>query len=347
MTISIKKIAAFAGTSTAAVSLVLNDKWHKKVRPEIAQKVIQVARRKGYVGSATARGLVMQKHFRVTVFLPEFLLGHPLLGWSSTYELLSIISAGLNAGGYALEMLGMDTALGVFRNSRSIAQNRDAVIFLSPAPGAAKKLLAGTKIPVPYIVVDADLHDRQLSYICTDMTRSTGKAISYFLDRRCSGIAVVRGEASTTRFHAKMWGYKKALSQAGIEFDSSLIFQRQNLGAFERGYMAGAYFAAMKKRPSVIFCTDNTCAVGVLSFLRENKIKVPEEIEIMGFGDRAMAKFAMPAISCIERPIQEMGRICVEKILTWLEKKQPFEPCQIRCEEKIVFQGTTKSLQDN
>ena len=103
MGVNIKRIAEIAGTSPASVSLVLNEKWRKKVRPDLARRIRRIARRRGYAGSPAARGLVLGRHFRVALCVGPLPAEHPVLGVFSTYELLSIISSRLNGRGYAVE----------------------------------------------------------------------------------------------------------------------------------------------------------------------------------------------------------------------------------------------------
>lgn len=83
-------------------------------------------------------------------------------------------------------------------------------------------------------------------------------------------------------------------------------------------------------------------AIGLLSCLQEKKIKVLEEMEIIGFGDKAIADLCMPLLSYIKRPIARMASGCADEILKWAEKEERFKPAQIKLKEEMVFQGTTR-----
>lgn len=345
MTIDIKTLAGFAGTSPASVSLVLNDKWHKKVKPQVAEKVKEIARKHNYVCNSRARGLVLKRNFRIGLYLEEDLAHQPLLGTFSAHQMLSHISTKLNEYGYGLEIRQTNTFLKkdpVAQNS--VLQNVDAVIFLAPKINDIGDVLSETAMSLPYVVIDADLDDNSLCYICTDMSKSSELAISYFLDQGHKTIGIIRGERYQERFIAKTNGYKKALAQAGVEFDPRLIFDNMKLPVFERGYAAGEYFFSHSQKPTALFCSDNTCALGLIGYLRQKQIKVPDDVEIIGFGDEAITEFVSPALSYVKRPIKKMAETCVDWILKWAERQEKFRPRQKTCAERIVFQGTTKPL---
>ena len=69
---------------------------------------------------------------------------------------------------------------------------------------------------------------------------------------------------------------------------------------------------------------------------------MPDEVEIIGFGDQAIAELCGQGLSYIRLPNNKMANLAVDRILEWINNKEDFKPIQIECEEDIVFQGSTR-----
>jgi len=344
MAIDIKTIARRARTSAASVSFVLNNKWRKRVRPEVARRIKRVAKRYNYTRSSAARGLALKRRFRIALCIQGFLTEHPIIGAFSFHELLSAVTARANRKGYALDIIQVEAPfLKNLQNAVSMsAANSDGLLFLGWTAHSIRRFLRKLKLSQPYIAVDSDLDDVSLCYAYTDMAESTGSAISYFTERGHRRIAFVRGEASYERFSAKLKGYRDVLSRSCIAYDPRLVFNNTKLPLLARGYRAGQKLSSMRKMPGAIFCSDNMCALGLLSSLKERGVKVPRDVEIIGFGDSAIANLCIPVLSYVKRPVKEMALACIERLLKWVEKEEQFKPVQIKCKEQLLFQGTTR-----
>ena len=308
MAIDIKDIAKRAGTSAASVSFVLNNKWRKKVKPEIARRIKQIAERYNYMRNSTARGLAMKRRFRIALCIQGLLTEHPIMGTFSFHELLSTVTARLNKKGYALDIMQIESPFlsHLKEAENTIGQNDDAVLFLGWKEHSISDFLHRLNLSLPYVAVDANLKDKGLSYSYTDMAESTRNALSCFIGRGHRRIAFVRGETSRERFIAKLKAYREVLRESDIEFAPELIYKDAKLPIFARGYLGGEYLLSLKEMPTAIFCSDNMCALGLISYLKERGVTIPRDVEIIGFGDRAIANLCDPPLSYVKRPIKEM-----------------------------------------
>ncbi|MFH1616686.1 MAG: LacI family DNA-binding transcriptional regulator [Planctomycetota bacterium] len=343
---NVQKIAELAKTSPASVSLVLNNKWRKKVNLLVAKRVMRIVDKHAYVRNSAGRGLAMQRSFRVALCVEGSLAEHPVMGWFSFHEHFFIITAKLNDAGYAIDILQQPAQRGELSGKkRSMLQNDDATIFLAPEAFNKAHFYDDFKIQKPFLVVDADLKDPDLCYIYTDSCASTEEAISYFLangHKRVGFIAHDKGIKPDTRFENKIRGYKKALLKYDIGFDPRLVFKKGSKNFMQLGVNGGQELFSLVDRPTAFFCTDNMHAIGLLTYLREGGIRVPEDVEIIGFGDQAVAELCEPSISYIRRPIKEMAELGVDKILKWLDEKEDFAPIQIECKEELMLRGSTR-----
>ena len=97
-----------------------------------------------------------------------------------------------------------------------------------------------------------------------------------------------------------------ALKAAGIEADRGL----EVAGDFteESGYEAAKQLLGRGPKPSAVFASNDSMALGALSAFRELGLRVPEDIGLAGFDDIPIARFLAPPLTTVKVPIAELGR---------------------------------------
>ena len=184
------------------------------------------------------------------------------------------------------------------------------------------------------------LKSKPLNYIYTDMTSSVKNIVSSLVKRRHKRIGVVRGERSDERFTQKLQGYKKSLLLHKIKYLPELVFWDYLEDAFLKGSLAAEQILSSKKPPTAIICTDNSCGLGFINYANKNGINIPEDIELVGFGDEAISMFSSPRLTYLKRPVREMARKAVEVLLDWIDDKSEYKPLRYEFKEELVIQET-------
>ena len=82
----------------------------------------------------------------------------------------------------------------------------------------------------------------------------------------------------------------------------------------------GNFLIGMKKRPDALFAIADSAAIGALKSFIRHKIKVPQEIAVIGFSDSKSCKIISPELSSVEQPGIKMGRISVRTIIEEIER---------------------------
>lgn len=101
------------------------------------------------------------------------------------------------------------------------------------------------------------------------------------------------------------------------------------------------------KRPTAIVCYNDELAIKLLDVLREAKLKVPEDISIVGFDDSFMAELTEVKLTTISHPKSEMGELAAKVILDMVKKnnrakkQENLEEDLIRFEPKLVERSST------
>ncbi len=114
-------------------------------------------------------------------------------------------------------------------------------------------------------------------------------------------------------------GYKSALQANGIPLDEKLILN----GDFERdiAYEAMNKFLGNGQRVAFdsVFTGDDDAAIGVLKSLHEHKIRIPEDVAVIGFDDLGFAPFLHPPLTTVRAPTESVGKIATERLFQLLE----------------------------
>jgi DNA-binding LacI/PurR family transcriptional regulator len=122
-------------------------------------------------------------------------------------------------------------------------------------------------------------------------------------------------------------GYLRALSEAGIEEDPSLIIHSDY---FQDTATQQTYdLMQLNDRPDGILVVSDRLALGVLVALRELKISVPEQMKIVSFNNEPICSVVSPSISSVAQPLEEIGRLAIELLIDQIEHKGEDIPARV------------------
>ncbi|MDX1475581.1 MAG: substrate-binding domain-containing protein, partial [Reinekea sp.] len=127
-----------------------------------------------------------------------------------------------------------------------------------------------------------------------------------------TNIAIEDGES-------RIAGYRRALTEAEIEFDD-----RKLVKAFpdeEGGNYAMAEVMSRNLGITALFAYNDAMAAGAMVMLQDSGRQIPEEISIVGFDDVILARILKPHLTTIRYPVNEMGALAAELVLHALDDK--------------------------
>ena len=99
-------------------------------------------------------------------------------------------------------------------------------------------------------------------------------------------------------------GYKNILNKNGIEILEEYIKPVEN--TIEGGYL-GAKKMMADKPPRAIFTTSDEIAYGAMDAIKDNNMKVPDDIAVAGFGNSRMSNLVEPKLTTVALPFHKMG----------------------------------------
>jgi LacI family transcriptional regulator len=115
---------------------------------------------------------------------------------------------------------------------------------------------------------------------------------------------------------ARLAGYRRALEEADIPYDSSLVLP----GAFWTGSGRERMNGLLATRggeplPTAAFCASDAIATGCMEALTAHGLRVPDDMSIVGFDNTLNARMTTPPLTTMRQPFREMGHRAVELLL--------------------------------
>ncbi|MDR2044797.1 MAG: LacI family transcriptional regulator [Clostridium sp.] len=320
--VNVKDVAREAGVSVATVSYVLNQKPTKTISPETTQRVLEAARKLGYVpnqaaitiNSAKKQGVARSKLFGVVIPQTEpgreFMFSNPFYS-----EFLNAVEYTSRTNGYHLLISG--TA--AHQSYADIAINRslDGIIAMGVYPSEYVADLRALRIPV--VMVDCYINDHYFHNVGTNDRYGSFLATKYLIDRNHQTIAFVTGAVDRKGVNkARLAGYEDALAEAGLAFSDRLVIA-DSVG-FEAGEEAAGVIAKMVPKVTAVHATADVIAVGLIKGLRRLGVRVPEDVSVIGFDDTSIAVICEPSLTTVRQNIAQKGSAAAELLIEMVGK---------------------------
>jgi len=325
---TIKEVAAAAGVSVATVSraLALPDIVVKDTR----EKVFEAIARLGYTPNAQARNLRKSQTKLVIALVPD--IANPFFS-----EVIRGIEQVAHEHGYAV-LLG-DTQNSLAREQAYAdmiaGRQADGLIALQPR---IPKLQYETRLPVvnacEYVL------DRSVTSVYVDNVLAARTAVNHLLTLGHQRIAFVSGPKDRPISIDRERGYEMALQDAGVRVDRSLM----TTGDFslESGVRAVEQLLSRKQKITALFCSNDEMAIGAIRALKNNRLRVPEDVSVVGFDDIRFARYTDPPLTTIAQPKNELGREAMRMLIDILDGADVPPLKRVLATELVVRDSTAR-----
>src|SRR5688500_2662298 len=308
--VTIYEVAEKAQVSTATVSRTFTKS--SQVSKKTKRKVLQAATELGYRMNHFARSLRSQQTNTIGVIVHEL----------RSYFIISVL-AGIEKvatkAGYDLLIAHSSENLEKERaNVKNLYDKRvDGVIAsLSFETNDLEhfKLFVEKKIPVVFF--DRVEDDDTNSVVIIDNYKSGYSATKHLIEQECKNIAHVTSSLTRNVYSERCRGYKDALNDGNMRFDSSRIIITDLKE--ESAINAAKRLVRLDPVPDGVFVTNDFLAAIIMKTLKELEYKIPKDIAIVGFNNDSISKLVEPALTTINYPGEEIGKIAATQLLNYL-----------------------------
>jgi DNA-binding LacI/PurR family transcriptional regulator len=306
---TLEAVAALAGVGRGTASRVVNGSSQVSARAKAA--VEKAIAELGYVPNRAARSLVTSRADAIALVIPETevrLFSEPYFS-----EIIRGASAELSETDTQLLLILVHTARERERLSNFLTARRvDGVLMVSvhsddPLPDLLERL------DMPAVLGGRRSATETLSYVESDNLNGARTAVGHLLSRGCRRIATITGPLDIAGARARLDGYRRALAEAGIAYDESLV----DYGDFTEATGSQSMQDLLDRRPDLdgVFAASDLTAAGAISVLRHAGRRIPDDVAIIGFDDSPIATRTVPPLTSIRQPTEEMGRTMARLLL--------------------------------
>ncbi|MBD2872166.1 LacI family DNA-binding transcriptional regulator [Paenibacillus sp. IB182493] len=299
-------MAKQANVSTATVSHVINGTRY--VSEETKRKVHEAMEDLNYRINSVARSLRSRKS-RVIAFLAPILASE-----TSNYFFMSVaagIQSVLKQQEYHL-MLSDSHEEEEYEADEIRMLGSQMIDGLIMAPAGREPDYERLFGDYPVLYLDRVPHDSgKRDCVVVDNKNVSKEAVSMLIGQGHRRIAYLSGPNMLTTTEERFAGYLEALTEAGLDAEPDLI----GMGEVSLGSGYKLTESLMRHRPTAIFVTDNVMAMGVMFYLQEKKIAVPDQIAVVAYDAFQWTRITSPPLTVIEQPAFELGVKAAEVML--------------------------------
>lgn len=305
MKVSIFDVAKKSGLSVVTVSRVLNNST--SVRKNNKDKVLQAMKELDYRPNASARSLASGKT--------------GIIGLTLTTLHDTVLDAVVKEINDTLAEQGYFLALSISQGDdesyhRSMFQEDrvDGVILLSPI-NSEIYVMELKRRKIPFVILDDQQQNTSVSSVLVNNYKGGYDATKHLIDLGHTEIAHISGPAPLLSSREREKGYMFALEEAGLK----PFCIEQGMYDIPSGYNIAKRWVESGRLPTAVFAADDFMALGVMDAFKNARIRIPEDVSVIGFDDQTYAQEFHPALSTIRQPFEKIGRQGVDILLKMIK----------------------------
>lgn len=301
--VSIKELAEMSEVSIATVSRVINKKGGYSKETE--EKILKLAESKSYQQNVNARSLRTKKSQTIGVIVPDI---------SNEFfaKIIQAVEKQAIKYNYSVFVCNTDENIEIEKRQLNnlIGQFVDGIIYIGGGVQLGNETQA---LKIPMIYIDRYIDDKEI-YIESDNFHGGYLAGQELIQSGCRKIAVMKDIRKISSAYKRYLGFLKALKDSKVGFDEKLLCdvtvinykeaKEKTLELLDSGEVFDGVFA-----------TNDTLALGVMTALNERRIRIPNEVKIVGFDNISASEIAGIPLTTINQNKRKMGELAVELLM--------------------------------
>jgi LacI family transcriptional regulator len=193
---------------------------------------------------------------------------------------------------------------------------------------------------VPIVLSATNEKEHRFPSVDIDHTEAAKEAVQFLIDEGNRRVAMISGplEDPNTGL-ARFNGYKQAMEANGLPWKEDWV--RIGNYKYDSALQATRYFLNLDEPPTAIFAANDEMAIGAVHAIQDAGLRVPEDIEVMGFDGIAMASMVRPLLTTVAQPMYDIGAVSM-RLLTKLINKEEVANPTVRLQHELWIRQSTK-----
>ena len=306
-------IAAKAGVSPSTVSVVLND-GHTAVRisEKTRQKVLRASEELGYRANHMARA-IRTGNSRMLGFM-----GGDLRNENVGCMLAGAVEEAERAD-FTVHYLPLPHDEGdahqMIRRSAELRLMGVMALHL-PMPMLQELWAEAVRYDYPLVLLDSPAPFDDLPQVRAHDEEGVAAAIAHLAGLGHRRIGLISGRAQSSLTTVRETAFRETLARFGLEARQEWMASG-DFRLIEPNLVAAQQLLILPaaRRPTAIFCASDKMALAVVQTAHKMKLRVPDDLSVIGYGDLSFAQYASPRLTTVAQPFEEMGRAAVRYLL--------------------------------
>lgn len=335
--ITISDVAEKAGVSTTAVSFAFNNP--DQVAEETAERIKRIANELGYAPNPIARAMQSSATGVIGILVPMSLTN----SLSSPFVIQFMRGIASVCDEHALgELIVSPYEDSVLKASQRAPVDGFIVLGLNENHAEIEPL---RRRRIPFVIVDGE--SISTSAVNIDDEQGAYQSASLLLDHGHTNIMIMTFEKPVPYHSANVFygiGGRRIKGIQGAFHDHDVPFNHdhsvQSVTSIDGG--CSAFLSAWQDgfHPTAVLALSDAMAIGVLLAATRLGIRVPEELEVIGFDDIDLASLCVPPLTTVHQPIEAKGRIAAQLLHDALQGKAKVE--RVMLQTNLVIRGSTR-----
>ena len=314
---TIREVAKKAGVSITTVSRILNNDESFEVTAFTKEKVLKAVKQLNYVKKRN-KSKISQSNISIIKCFDEKIESDDPYFVSLKINLENNLKKIFSK----IKFFNLDDIKKMIKlNEISIFSFADAIIFIGEID--KEKLKFFKEFNKNIICVDMYDTDNFIDYIKFDTRNSVEIVLNYILklNHKKIGLLVGRNRVVKDLIDFREKYFKEIMLKEGLYKEEYV-----KIGDFstESGYVMMKELLELKDRPTAIFCGNDSIAMGAYEAIRESKLKIPEDISIIGFNNLKLSKYYTPPLTTIKIDTKLMAQETVNSLVELLEGRRDY-----------------------
>jgi LacI family transcriptional regulator len=317
-TVTLQHIGNKLGLSRTTISLALRN--HPRISVATRKKVAAAARKLGYEPDQVARALATGRSNLIGVVVPntadrvyaEVFRGIEDAAQSAGYHVL------LSNGSYDADQTAARVRDMMRLKIAGIITAPPFLIDSSPLPPFWKEI---KRLAFPLVMLNRELNPPQFHQVTIDNKGGIRLAMEFLASLGHRRVAYITGSVDVIPIRQRYEAFREFCSKYSFETDAQLV-EHCELSA-QGGYDGcSKLWARVKKKPTAIMVFSDAPSLGVMRFLGEKQLRIPQDVSVLGFDGTDTSEFSQISLSTIVTPMFEMGKQAFRLLEEEMERPQ-------------------------
>jgi len=336
--ITIKDVAKKLNCSVSTISRAFNDKYD--IRKETRELILATANEMGYSPNPMAKSLLKQCSNQIGVVVPEFInpfFPEVIIGMQEIFH---------KAGYQVLIMQSNESYIHELENVKALENNMVDGMILSLSLETKnveyyKKMISQG---FPLVLFNRVSNELETHKVLIDDYKWAFFATEHLIYQGYKKIFHFSGPEGLMFTQNRKNGFIDAHRKHKLEVKNGSIIETGLL--ISDGEREMEKLIKNNNVPNAIFAVNDMTAIGAMKVLKNNGLKIPRDVALVGFTETKIAELIDPPLTSVAQPTHEMGRTAAMLLLDQIENKGIFVPQTVILNGRLNVRESSMKLSE-